>query len=94
MLLSFKTTVFVISYCCHYTINEFEHLNSNLTFIESRANILETEHSRLTGKVGELQAMNGQLKIELESEAKNRKSETEALAKKLAESMKTVESFR
>lgn len=69
-------------------------LNSNLTFIESRANILETEHSRLTGKVGELQAMNGQLKIELESEAKNRKSETEALAKKLAESMKTVESFR
>ena len=69
-------------------------LNSNLTFIESRANILETEHSRLTGKVGELQAMNGQLKIELESEAKHRKSETEALAKKLAESMKTVESFR
>ena len=69
-------------------------LNSNLTFIESRANILETEHSRLTGQVSELQAMNGQLKIELESETKNRKCETETLAKKLAESMKTVESFR
>ena len=34
------------------------------------------------------------MKIELESETKNRKCETETLAKKLAESMKTVESFR
>ena len=69
-------------------------LQSDLAFIESRASILEGEHSRLTGKVSELEAVNGQLKIELESESKNRKVETETLAKKLADAMKNVEISR
>ena len=45
-------------------------------------------------KVSELEAVNSQLKIELESETKNRKSETEVLAKKLADTVKQLESAK
>ena len=50
--------------------------------------------SRLTNHVSELEASNSQLKIELDSEAKNRKVETEILAKKLADSVKQLETSK
>ena len=41
-----------------------------------------------------METTNGQLKIELEAESKNRKSETETLAKKLADAIKQLETAR
>jgi len=69
-------------------------LQSECAFTEGRASALESEHTRLTNKVSELEAVNSQLKIELESETKNRKSETEVLAKKLADTVKQLESAK
>ena len=59
-----------------------------------RASALESEHTRLSNQVAELETSNGQLKIELDSESKNRKSETETLAKKLADSLKQLETAK
>ena len=69
-------------------------LQSELAFVECRASALEAEHARLSARVSELEAENAQLKIELESEARNRKAETEALAKKLAENVKNLEAAK
>jgi chromosome segregation ATPase len=69
-------------------------LQSELAFIEGRASALESEHTRLANNVSELEAANTQLRVQLESEAKHRKSETEALAKKLAETTKLFDSTR
>ena len=55
---------------------------------------MESEHTRLSNHVAELETSNGQLKIELDSECKNRKSETETLAKKLADSLKQLETAK
>ena len=44
--------------------------------------------------VSELEAANSQLRIELESETRNRTSETEVLAKKLADTVKQLESAK
>ena len=55
---------------------------------------MESEHTRLSNQVAELETSNGQLKIELDSESKNRKSETETLAKKLADSLKQLETAK
>ena len=59
-----------------------------------RASALESEHTRLSNQVAELETSNGQLRIELDSECKNRKSETETLAKKLADSLKQLETAK
>ena len=59
-----------------------------------RASALESEHTRLSNQVAELETSNGQLKIELDSECKNRKSETETLAQKLADSLKQLETAK
>ena len=55
---------------------------------------MESEHTRLSNQVAELETSNGQLRIELDSECKNRKSETETLAKKLADSLKQLETAK
>jgi len=67
-------------------------LQSECQFTEGRASTLEAEHTRLTNKVSELEAANSQQKIELESETRNRKSEIEVLVKKLADTVKQLES--
>lgn len=46
---------------------------------------------RLVNRVSELETNSSQLKVELDEECKRRKSETEMLAKKLAEKVKQVE---
>ena len=69
-------------------------LQSELAFIEGRASALEAEHTRLSNKASELEATNAQLKIELDIEVKSRKTETELLAKKLAESSKNLEAAK
>ena len=46
---------------------------------------METEHSRLVSKVGDLEAAHSQTSVELSEEKKKRLEETELLAKKLAE---------
>lgn len=69
-------------------------LQSDLAFAEGRASALESEHTRLSNQVAELETSNGQLRIELDSECKNRKSETETLAKKLADSLKQLETAK
>ena len=69
-------------------------LQSDLSFAEGRASTLESEYTRLSNIVSELETTNGQLKIELEAESKNRKSETETLAKKLADALKQLETAK
>ena len=69
-------------------------LQSDLSFAEGRASTLESEYTRLSNIVSELETTNGQLKIEVEAESKNRKSETETLAKKLADALKQLETAK
>ena len=69
-------------------------LQSNLTALEARSAAMEVEHSRLVGKVSELETSLSQTTVELTEEKKKRQEETELLAKKLAEKSRMAETQR
>ncbi len=68
-------------------------LQSDLTSSEARTSALEAEHARLAGRSAELEAQLSQTGVELEEEGKRRRSETELMARKLAEKAAQVESL-
>lgn len=68
-------------------------LQSDFVALEARFSVLEAEHSRLAGQIGELESAGSQTSIELVEEKKKRAAETEILVKKLAEKTKQAEAL-
>lgn len=68
-------------------------LQSDLASAEGRVSTLEMEHSRLAENSSDVETQMSQTRIELEEERKKRKTETELLARKLAEKSKQAEAL-
>ncbi|XP_067129441.1 coiled-coil domain-containing protein 186 isoform X1 [Centruroides vittatus] len=66
-------------------------LQSEYSLLETKAQTLEDEMNRINKKCTELENQNIELIDQLEEERKQRKEETQLLARKLAEKTKTVE---
>ena len=68
----------------------FPSFQSDLACLESKSSTLESEHRRLTSKLLDVEKRLQTTEKELDEEKQKRKSETEILAKKLAELSKQV----
>ena len=66
---------------------------SDLAGLDGKASTLESDHRRLSAKLANCQKSLADTNVELEEEKMKRKSETEILAKKLAELSKQVRYF-
>merc|ERR1712029_275148 len=66
-------------------------LQSEFSSIEARAGTLEDEHSRIVSNQIETETKLNEVLVQLDIETKKRKEETELLARKLAEKVKSLE---
>ena len=88
-LTSYKTRILILLVfgVDHFLFPSFQ---SDLACLESKSSTLESEHRRLTSKLLDVQKRLQTTEKELDEEKQKRKSETEILAKKLAELSKQV----
>ena len=88
-LTSYKTRIFILLVfgVDHFLFPSFQ---SDLACLESKSSTLESEHRRLTSKLLDVEKRLQTTEKELDEEKQKRKSETEILAKKLAELSKQV----
>ena len=88
-LTSYKTRIFIFLLfgVDHFLFPSFQ---SDLACLESKSSTLECEHRRLTSKLLDVEKRLQTTEKELDEEKQKRKSETEILAKKLAELSKQV----
>ena len=88
-LTSYKTRIFIFLLfgVDHFLFPSFQ---SDLACLESKSSTLESEHRRLTSKLLDVEKRLQTTEKELDEEKQKRKSETEILAKKLAELSKQV----